>query len=609
MSILVDRSTTNEVKISTPGSQGAVGPTGSVGPVGAVGPAGVAGSQGIPGPVSTGDDAISVVGNAARIAAATPSVRGTMSAVDKAATDVAKNGQVGTAPRHVINVRAAPWNAQGLGTTDDGPAIQSAFSAASAAGFDVYLPAGNYKSNQNLGFTGATGVRVFGDGIDRTTIFDGRTKDGTSSPTGAFYGFISHVTCSGCTVSDLTIKGANGPTPIPTQLITSAGARKATYASYSSNITITRLRVTQFEDENVYAEGDSPAWTVSECRIDHTGNNCINMNASGTTAAGVVVRNNVVDTFMSSAVQIAAKTSLVTGNFFTNPNVITGASVVFIDPIGSCTFVDNVISDGNTSLAGVAVIDVANGQTVQSAVPSLIIARNVISGYIGLWEAGAAACIHVSDCGGNVKIVDNVIQNCGRSGAVLSRAIGVDGATPADIVIHGNTIKKGPGLNLDIGIYVAANVPPGKVTIGQNYFLGGVSTPHYVAGYAAPSHRIQLVGTLGPTQILDSSETVIVSANGETRLTLQSASRNGAGTKVVIKNAATQTGVTLIGTLDSQSVDGALKLSLSGPYAFVVLQSDGSNWVIVGGLAAALLFTGQLGTARSKPGYIELGVS
>jgi hypothetical protein len=68
---------------------------------------------------------------------------------------------------NIINVRNAPYNATGNGTTDDWTAIQNAIDAASA-GQVVYLPQGTYRIGAGLSINKAISLR--GDGPDKTTI-------------------------------------------------------------------------------------------------------------------------------------------------------------------------------------------------------------------------------------------------------------------------------------------------------------------------------------------------------------------------------------------------------------------------------------------------------
>jgi len=67
----------------------------------------------------------------------------------------------------IINVRSAPYNAKGNGSTDDRAAIQQAIDAAEE-GQVVYLPRGTYRIEAGLSIN--KGITLRGDGPDKTTI-------------------------------------------------------------------------------------------------------------------------------------------------------------------------------------------------------------------------------------------------------------------------------------------------------------------------------------------------------------------------------------------------------------------------------------------------------
>jgi Pectate lyase superfamily protein len=84
--------------------------------------------------------------------------------------------------QELINVKAAPYNAAGDGSTDDTVNLQNAFDAAwgtRTAPFglngayknrSVFLPPGDYKTTAPLYITGVQGSRLFGDSAGNTTI-------------------------------------------------------------------------------------------------------------------------------------------------------------------------------------------------------------------------------------------------------------------------------------------------------------------------------------------------------------------------------------------------------------------------------------------------------
>lgn len=70
---------------------------------------------------------------------------------------------------NAINVRNAPYSATGLGSADDGPAINNAITAAcSGVSHSIYIPAGTYKLS-TVSIAPTCGLTIFGDG-DATVI-------------------------------------------------------------------------------------------------------------------------------------------------------------------------------------------------------------------------------------------------------------------------------------------------------------------------------------------------------------------------------------------------------------------------------------------------------
>lgn len=96
-----------------------------------------------------------------------------------------------------INVKDAPFNATGDGSTDDTVAVQAALDAAEAVGCGVYFPAGTYRL---LEFTIPSNCKVYGDGQGATTL---------KAVDGAVLNILLNVptTSSNVRVRDLTMDG------------------------------------------------------------------------------------------------------------------------------------------------------------------------------------------------------------------------------------------------------------------------------------------------------------------------------------------------------------------------------------------------------------------
>lgn len=142
---------------------------------------------------------------------------------------------VNTSPNWTINVRAAPYGAQGDGVTDDTAAINAAIAVfqalaligqgGTAPGTPVlYFPAGAYLINAPLVISGVLGGIIQGDGKYSTKIVGSNTL--------AFVGassFLQLKNCGQCTVRDLTVR--------PPQQFCAMTAASTTGAS-SSTITV-----------------------------------------------------------------------------------------------------------------------------------------------------------------------------------------------------------------------------------------------------------------------------------------------------------------------------------------------------------------------------------
>jgi hypothetical protein len=88
-------------------------------------------------------------------------------------------GTLGLALQTVTNVKNAPYNAKGDGSTDDTTAIQAAITAvATAGGGVVFIPPGSYKITGAFTIAG-NGVRIVGAGMYATRLRHFNTDSGT----------------------------------------------------------------------------------------------------------------------------------------------------------------------------------------------------------------------------------------------------------------------------------------------------------------------------------------------------------------------------------------------------------------------------------------------
>jgi hypothetical protein len=117
------------------------------------------------------------------------------------------NPPVVTRPR--INVKNSPYNAIGDGVNDDTAEIQLALTAA-GTGYDVYFPAGNYKTSAQVTLNAKTDVRLVGDNRDTTRIFTVDMVEPTA--VGSTRDVLKINNCHNCEVVGLDIDGNNATT-------------------------------------------------------------------------------------------------------------------------------------------------------------------------------------------------------------------------------------------------------------------------------------------------------------------------------------------------------------------------------------------------------------
>lgn len=101
-----------------------------------------------------------------------------------------------------INVKNAPYNAKGDGSSDDYAAISAALSACPSGG-TVYLPAGTYRVGQSFWNMGGS-KRILGAGMDATTI----KRHATFNPANGQYIVINNL--SGSEIKNLTLDTGGG---------------------------------------------------------------------------------------------------------------------------------------------------------------------------------------------------------------------------------------------------------------------------------------------------------------------------------------------------------------------------------------------------------------
>ncbi|MGI9091544.1 MAG: glycosyl hydrolase family 28-related protein [Gemmatimonadaceae bacterium] len=175
-----------------------------------------------------------------------------------------------------LNVKAAPYNAAGDGTTNDAGAIQAALTAANTAGGGVvFLPPGTYIINRYLLIYSNTYLRGSGMGVTTIKCGSGFTAGGTA-PLGGGYSMLQTNAASGMVnvaVSDLTFDGnesvnratlSGAGNRVSSYLVDMRGVtglavdRVATRNTWTYNIVVfncSRFRVTQCDVQSVNTSG------------------------------------------------------------------------------------------------------------------------------------------------------------------------------------------------------------------------------------------------------------------------------------------------------------------------------------------------------------------
>lgn len=212
------------------GPAGPTGPTGATGPAGPQGPKGDTGATGAQGPGGSGSGTVST-GTTGQVAlySGTNTVTGFTMSGDATITPagVVTVTKAGTA----INVR--DYGAKGDGTTNDTAAIQSAITAAAAAGKPILIPAGIYRATSltyPTGLAGITGagrnntilkrinsdpaanylIQNGGAAIDGVYIA-GLTIDGNKAANTQAGAGILLQNCSRIVIEDVTVQNATSP--------------------------------------------------------------------------------------------------------------------------------------------------------------------------------------------------------------------------------------------------------------------------------------------------------------------------------------------------------------------------------------------------------------
>lgn len=301
-----------------------------------------------------------------------------------------------------INVRKAPYNATGNGSTDDTAAIQAAITAAASTGGTVYLPAGSYLLNGSnpLNLSGA--VTLQGAGHGATSIRIGSSFTGSSAIT---------ISSDDCMITGLQLRGASSTvTSNPAcHGVTLTGAQECRffnatiqyingYALRLFGTSATTLHGTQLDmlkiqscAGGIHIKSD-PAATAANVQMSNIFTRFLGVN-SGTNA-------NL------DGIRIEDSWDVLCQNVLPWMNATTGGTGAAFRVTGNCAaiFVQNLDALGpQTGAANVVIESGTNGDPQNVQIQGGVIQQ----GLIGLLISGASSQVRIR----NMRILNNQTHN------------------------------------------------------------------------------------------------------------------------------------------------------------------------------------------------------
>ena len=345
--------------------------------------------------------------------------------LNAAATAINTGTGAGT---NFVNVKAAPYNAKGDGTTDDTLAIQAANDAAAATGLPLYFPQGNYLvTNQGTSFgipyhaliVTQSNVSWAGDGT-ATITWDSRTCNAVHIGTGT-----SNFSCSGMFFQGYAVA------PAANEFITNFGV-----------VFYVAAAVLDLDISHCYFEHATPNFIVSDdvsMRFTFNDNRVINS-------------PNAIN---------GASYSTVTNNWFMNDSAVsTRSHAVYL-----FGHFEKVIITGN-HFKNITSADVqiraTDARHLQKR--TFLVANNIFefSREYAIWIAGGAR-VNV----GSGLITGNQFRNCSAAAFMYSAR---------DVLFTGNTIEYdyeyvgASGFGVNVSTATSDSVATGCV-IADNIFL------------------------------------------------------------------------------------------------------------------------------------------
>jgi hypothetical protein len=348
---------------------------------------------------------------------------------------------LGLPVQEVYDVTKPPYNAVGNGSTNDGPAIQAALTAAGAAGGGiVFLPAKIFYVNEvlsvpsNVTFTGAgrqISVLKGPVGSPPNKTINGYSTNATVATNGTTGVRISHMKIdhitNGTTSNGIQIGGTSPSTT------TDYVVEDCWVEGYDSHqYCIWNLRAEKGKIRNNYINGNSTGGTQLE-GIEIFGGDDIEV--SGNYVTGI----NQVAIY---AVQISGITDTGFTNIYIHDNTVVGANVgITVSADGSCArvLVVNNICTGQTGTTGAGI---KIGASASSTLTDVLVAGNVM---FGCQTLGIYVPLSTATCK-NIRIQGNQI-----SGLTATFTVGI-GCNGGPVYVDGNLIEASyQGVSFDGG--------------------------------------------------------------------------------------------------------------------------------------------------------------
>lgn len=415
-------------------------------------------------------------------------------------TGITSSGGAGIVMRGTtdwINVKAAPYNAAGNGTTDDTAALQAALAAVPANGGTVYLPAGDYLITSSLTAT-VSGTELVGGGWASRIRFDGNVVTGGAIKAAGNIRF--HVRDLRISQTNALNKGTamdvsqcNGSV-FERLLIDSGGAGVAPLVGITMNASTCHYNV------------------VRDCRINYGGASSIGINIIGGSHA-----NTVQDVRLVPQTDDAA------------------SSGVYIANSHSCTLIHPDVESGNG--IGIFLDTAAHGTTlVNPYVEAMNIGVQLTAGVIAPTIIGgtvqSSATANIQDNGATGEIILNAWPNNGTNTFNKLQL-----AQASQFTINGVQQPGSIYLPSDLGFaawaYDPANTPNTTVTTSGTLYLAQVELRY---GTTVTKGAIG-IGTAGVGPVANQNFIGLYGPNGTLRASTAAGAIDGSLTATGLLNA------------------------------------------------------------------------